>query len=194
MIKQIKMDLESLFKGKPDRLKHVYGVKDKALELGRRFNLDLDKLEVASLLHDITKYYSLSENVEIIRENYDNPDQIFIEFNENILHAFSARIVAQKQYGVTDEDILNAIETHTIGKPAMSIYEKVIFISDYTEVNRTYESCVRVRKLLETNIDLAVYTAIDDSIRFYEKLNSKIPKTAYEARTYYKQIMEVQNG
>ena len=194
MIEQIKTDLEVLYQLKPRRLKHIYGVRDKALELGKRFSLDLDKLECASLLHDITKYYTNEENKALIKEHYSNSEEILKEYNEQILHAFSARIIAKVTYGITDNDILDSIESHTVGKPHMSMYEKVIFISDYTEINRKYDSCVRVREILKENIDLAVFTAIDDSIRFYEELNDMIPKTAYEARDYYKELLEVQHG
>jgi predicted HD superfamily hydrolase involved in NAD metabolism len=187
-------DLELIYQHKPHRLKHVYGVRDQAIKLGLKYNLDLNKLELASLLHDITKYYSLERNVEIIKNHYPNYNEILQEFNEHILHAFSARVVAQKKYFVQDEDILNAIEHHTVGKPNMSMYEKVLFISDYTEINRTYDSCVRVRNILEDDIDKAVYTAISDSIIFYENVGDVIPKTAYQALAFYKKLLEERNG
>lgn len=183
-------DLNVLYKQKQKRLRHIDGVREKSIELGKRFDLDLNKLEIASLLHDVTKYYTTEKNIEIIKNNFDDAETIIKEFNENILHAFSARIVAQKKYFVEDEDILNAIQNHTVGKPAMNMYEKVLFIADYTEKNRTYESCVKVREILETDIDQAVFKAIDDSINFYENINDKIPGIAYEAREYYKKVLE----
>ena len=72
----------------------------------------------------------------------------------------------------------------------MNLYEQILFVSDYIEPNRTYESCVRVRKIAETSLDLATFTAIDDSIKFYEARDGLIPKTAYQAREYYKQLLE----
>ena len=92
-------------------------------------------------------------------------------------------------YNITDDDILNSILNHTIGKEAMTIYEKIIFISDYIEPNRVYESCIKVRKLAFESLDLAVYTAIDDSIKFYEKNGGQVPESAYRARKYYKKVI-----
>lgn len=185
-------DLIDYLKDKPNRLAHVLGVKETALKFGKKFNLDLDKLETASYLHDITKYHTLKQNTLIIKENFENSEDILNEFNEEILHAFSAKALAENKYNITDIDILDPILNHTIGRENMSIYEKVIFISDYTEPSRTYESCIKVREIAKSSIDLAVFTAIDDSIKFYEKLNSKIPQTAYAAREFYKNITEVQ--
>lgn len=190
MMKQIYNDLKIIYKYKPNRLKHIDGVVETALALGRKYNLDLEKLETAALLHDITKYYSPEENIETINSEFKNAEYILKNYNKKILHAFSAVHVAKTVYNITDSDILGSIMNHTIGKPEMSMYEKVIFISDYIEPNRTYESCVKVRKIASDNLDLAVYTAIDDSIRFYERAKSKIPKESYEARTYYKELLE----
>ena len=192
MIKEvIYQDLLKTLKDHPKRLQHVIGVKDTAVKFGIKFNLDLDKLEIASYLHDMTKYYSIEKNMMVIKEKYSDYEKIFEEFNENILHAFSAKVLAKNKYLITDTDILDAIENHTIGRPDMNIYEKVIFISDYIEPLITYESCVKVRAIAKESLDLAVFTAVDDSIKFYEKLNSKIPQTAYAARDFYKKLMEV---
>lgn len=194
MIDVIKKDLEKIYKNKPNRLKHVYGVLDTALSLGKRFDLDLDKLTYAALLHDITKYYDNKKQEEIIRNNYKNYQRILEEFNSQILHSFTAVIYAKEVYNIVDDEILNSISSHTVGRPNMSRYEEIVFISDYIEPNRTYDSCIKVRKIANQNLQLAVYTAIDDSIKYYEKEHSKIPKQAYDAREFYEQLLEENHG
>jgi ribosome silencing factor RsfS/YbeB/iojap len=183
-------DLLKIYKDKPQRLNHVLGVRDTAIELGKLHGCDLKKLEIAALLHDITKYESLEIHRKLIKSYYSNAEEILHEYNPKILHAFSAVVVAKNKYGVQDNLILNAIQNHTVGRKAMSIYSKIIFIADYIEPNRTYDSCKKVRKIAYENLDLAVYTAINDSILFFEKLHEKIPKTAYEARKYYYEQLE----
>ena len=186
-------DLLVELKDKPNRLNHVLGVRDTAIEFGKKYNLDLEKLEIAALLHDITKYYTLKQNKEIIDKHFEETERIYKYYNDKILHAFSAYVLAKEKYNIKSGEILNSILNHTIGRPNMSMYEKVIFISDYTEPNRTYESCVKVRKIAIKNIDEAVFTAIDDSIKFYEALGELIPLTAYEARYFYRKLLEVQH-
>jgi predicted HD superfamily hydrolase involved in NAD metabolism len=191
MIKgKIEQDLQQVYKNKPHRLQHVYGVVNMAVTLGKRHQCDIEKLELAALLHDITKYYSTEEHCTLIESYFPNSTYIIKEFNTNILHAFSAVVVANRTYGITDPFILGAIEHHTIGKPAMNIYEQILFVSDYIEPNRVYESCQRVRDIAFKSLDLATYTAIDDSITHYEQENGHIPHVAYQARDYYKQKLE----
>ena len=150
-------------------------------------------MEITAFLHDITKYYSKEDNVSIIDSYFPETEFIYDEYNDNILHAFSAYILAKRKYGVKDGEILNSILNHTVGRPNMSMYEKVIFISDYIEPNRTYSSCVKVREIVKESLDLAVFTAIDDSITFYEARKSKIPLIAFEARHFYRKLLEVKN-
>ena len=190
---EIRKDIENELMDFPKRLKHVYGVRDTALIMGAKYNLDLEILEIAALLHDITKYYSKEDNAKVIDSYFPETDFIYEDYNDNILHAFSAYIIAKRKYGINNGEVLNSILNHTVGRPKMSIYEKVIFISDYIEPNRTYESCVKVREIAEESLDLAVFTAINDSIIFYEKLNDKIPMLAFEARHYYRNLLEVKN-
>ena len=190
---QIIKDLKNELMDFPERLAHVYGVRDTALKLGEKYNLNLDILEITAFLHDITKYYSKEDNVSIIDSYFPETELIYDEYNDNILHAFSAYILAKRKYGVKDGEILNSILNHTVGRPNMSMYEKVIFISDYIEPNRTYSSCVKVREIVKESLDLAVFTAIDDSITFYEARKSKIPLIAFEARHFYRKLLEVKN-
>lgn len=196
MIEQIIKDVTKIYQavGKEKRLHHVLGVRDTALQLGKLHGCALEKLEIASLLHDITKYQPYEYHKKIIEENFQNSTKILQEHNKQILHAFSARIYAMDKYNIKDEDILGAIENHTVGKDNMSIYEQIVFISDYIEPNRTYDSCVKVRNIAFENLDLATYTAIDDSIVYYENIKALVPSTCYKAREYYKQLLEVQHG
>lgn len=193
ILSEIRNELENVLINHPKRLKHVYGVRDTALELGKKYNLDLEVLEIAALLHDVTKYYSKIENMRIIDNYFPETEFIYNEYNDNLLHAFSAYVLAKKKYGIKNGEILNSILNHTVGRPNMSMYEKVIFISDYIEPNRTYKSCVKVRNIVKKSLDLAIFTAIDDSIIFYEKEQSKIPLIAFEARHYYRNILEVKH-
>lgn len=188
MLKQIKSDLEKIYQDHPRRLAHIKGVAETAIKLGKQHHIDIEKLEIAALLHDITKYYTLEENKEIIIKNYDNHEEIIKEFNEKILHSFTARIIAQERYHIKDIDILDSILYHTIGKEKMTLYEQIIFISDYTEPNRTYESCVKVREIAFEDLDKATYQAIHDYIIYHEKHNQYIPKQARNAYKYYKEV------
>ncbi|GEM_PF-456688 len=184
MIEKIRKDLKTIFKDDPNRLAHIEGVEKTALYFQKKFDLDRDKIITACLLHDITKNKPREYHETIIKDAYGTA--IFNTYTPPLYHAFSAAFVAKEEYGVTDKDVLSAIENHTVGKPAMTLFEKVIFISDYIEPTRPYKASKQVRKLAFQDIDLAVFTAIDKSIRLFESEEGSVPEIAYQAREYYK--------
>ncbi len=184
MLETIKADVIKIYRHRVDRLNHVFGVRDMALKLGKIYGEDLEKIRIVALLHDYTKYESRAYHEALIRQHYH--ERIIQEYSKPLYHGFSAAVIAKEQYGITDQDMLRAIESHTVGRPNMSRLEKIIFISDYIELNRMYPSCVKAREIAFNNIDLAIYEAINDSINLYERNGGFIPKIAYDARDYYK--------
>ena len=62
-----------------------------------------------------------------------------------------AEIVKEK-YGF-NEDIINAIKYHTTGRANMSILEKIIFLADATEENRTYKELNNLVEMIKKDID-----------------------------------------
>ncbi len=185
MIERIHQDLMETFKDDPGRLKHIFGVKETALKLAQNIpNIDQDKLIIAAYLHDITKGKSQKYHQDMITSYFSN--DILKAYTPPLYHAFSAAAYAQATYDIKDDTILDAIKHHTVGRPAMPLIEKIIFISDYIEPNRPYKVCQEVREIAFQDIDLAVYHAINNSINLFSEEKHIIPKIAYAARDYYK--------
>lgn len=190
MIGKIKTDLENRYKKHSHRLDHVLGVAETAMDLGERIGLDPEKLLIAALLHDITKYESDEYHQEKIKEYFSNSEEILNEYSEKLWHTFSAYVYAIEEYQIEDTDILEAILHHAIGAPAMNPYAEVIFLSDYIEPNRTYSSCVKVRQIANESIVKAIYVAMNDTIIYHQEEGESIPSIALEARDYYQMKQE----
>ena len=75
--------------------------------------------------------------------------------------------MAREEYGVTDEEILDAIYYHTIGRSKISPLSKIVYMADMLEVNRDKEfSWVpAVRKKAEKDLDGALLEIIDHTLR-----------------------------
>jgi predicted HD superfamily hydrolase involved in NAD metabolism len=149
-----------------------------------------EKILIAALLHDITKYEDNAYHQEKIKQYFSNSDDILTQYSEKLWHTFSAYAYAIEEYHIEDSDILEAVLYHAIGAPAMNPYAEVIFLSDYIEPNRTYASCVKVRKIAEKSIPQAIYEAMNDTIIYHQQEGETIPKIALEARDYYHKKLE----
>ena len=119
----------------PMRYEHSLGVAYTAMALAMRYEYDLDRAEVAGLLHDCAKYYSDGEIIKKCRKHEIPLSEAEIQAPA-VLHAKYGAWMAQHRYGVSDPEILSAIRWHTTGKAEMSLLDKIIYIADYIEPRR----------------------------------------------------------
>ena len=95
-----------------------------------------------------------------------------------VWHGYAASVLCQTQWGVTDPEILSAIECHTTGKQNMSLLDKIIYMADMTSAERDYPGVEALRAEEMQNLDLALCHALEQSIAFVrEKGNPLDPDT-----------------
>ena len=166
-----------------NRYNHSIRVRDTAVELARRFNCHIDKAIIAGLLHDCGKFYDKDYLLKQAFEFGIISDESYIT-NRHIIHAPLGAIIAKKEYGVDDKEILDAIRYHTTGRKNMSLLEKIIYIADYIEPKRDFNGVEEVRKLSKKNIDAAMLKALDDSILHLIYTGRSIHVDTLNARNY----------
>ena len=126
------------------RYRHTEGVIYTAVRLAERYGADPEKAEIAALFHDACKNLDIEEMNTLVEE-YQLGDY-YID-KPQLAHSKLAAAILKAKFGVEDEDILNAVSYHTTGRADMSLLEKIIFVSDATEPNRTYDDAERLNAL-----------------------------------------------
>ena len=120
---------EYISNNKENTLKHVEQVSDTAVWLAQIHNLDVVKVRLAALLHDISAIMSPRKMYEIVTSRNLEIDPAEEKYNF-LLHQRVSKIMARECFDIDDSDILNAIECHTTLKKNANMYDKVIFIAD----------------------------------------------------------------
>ena len=126
------------------RYKHTINVKKMAVKLAKRYGADEEKAALAALLHDSAKELPKAEILQIFADN------AIIAKNAAkrpapVWHGYAASVLCQTQWGVTDPEILSAIECHTTGKQNMSLLDKIIYMADMTSAERDYPGVEALR-------------------------------------------------
>ncbi len=137
-----------------ERYIHSIGTMEKAMELAQEFGCDVEKAQVAALLHDCAKCIPDNE-LEKFKDNFEECEKL----SPKTWHAPVGVFIAKNDYGVSDEEILSSIRWHTIGKKDMTDFEKIIFLADKIE-NRTRE--FKFREKIEKALDKR--SCLDDAI------------------------------
>ncbi len=150
-----------------ERFSHSVGTAKMAETLALQFAQDAEKAKLAGLLHDCAKEIPYEKAVQIIKENNINIDEDEIK-SRKIIHAPMSAYLAQKEFGVTDEEILNAIRYHTIGRIGMTDFEKIVFLADKIELNTRTEPCFE-----QLRVELKNTSSLDKTLLLCSKMTIK---------------------
>ena len=161
-IKSIKKELNSR---NDFRKKHTEAVVKVAVNMAKRYEIDITKVRIAALLHDYARNFSNKELIKIVKNNNIEIDDWEKEL-PNLLHSPVGAFLAKKEFKIEDKEILNAIRYHTIGRPDMSLIEKIIFIADIIEPNRDFPGVNLIREKVKVDIDKAVILVCDFTIKY----------------------------
>lgn len=154
---------------------HTLGTAECAKELAEKFNLDREKAYLAGLLHDCAKCFSNEKLLDIIHQHLNVEECEML--NYKTLHAPVSAYIAEKEFNVTDKEILSAIRWHTLGKLDMTDFEKIVFIADKIEPNtRDKEYSDKIRALLDepNGINKALLKCYKETIKSLVKRDLKI--------------------
>ncbi len=144
------------------RWRHTEGVMQSAVLLAKRYGADPIKADLAAILHDVAKYWSTERQEQLLREKALN-DELLL-YDKPLWHAEIGAYVAQTEYGIDDEEVLNAIRYHTSGRVGMTLLEKIICLADYIEPGRDYPGVDHIRRLAETSVEAALVAGFDSTI------------------------------
>lgn len=180
---ELKKDLDE------SRYEHTLGVMYTSASLAMCYGGDMTDALVAGLLHDCAKCIPNAEKLRMCEENQIQVSEVEKK-NPSLLHAKLGAYIAAKKYQIEDEDILNAIASHTTGRPEMSLLEKIVYIADYMEPGRKeLPNMADVRKLAYENIDECLYRILKDSLVYLKCRDMAIDPMTEKTYLYYKDIL-----
>ena len=176
--------LETVVTGllKPNRVAHVLGCRDTAVELARRWGADGTDAARAGMLHDITKALDGELQLTLCREYGILLDAFFTK-NPKTLHALTGALVAQRIFG-ENAAVVGAIRSHTTGKANMTTLDKIIYVADYMEPNRDFPGVETLRQLAFTDLDGALKLGLTMTLELLKKQGSDISPESQEALAY----------
>lgn len=174
----------------PKRFAHTQEVAQLSRKMAKCYGINKEKAYLAGLLHDVAKNFDDEEKLKLYEEYGLKQDTIILKQPE-LAHSFLGAVIAENEFLVNDEDILNAIRYHTTGRKNMSMLEKIVYLADMTEpTRRSFPQLEEIRQLLFTDIDKALTLALKSSIDFCKSKEVIIHPLSLEAYEYYNNILK----
>ena len=173
-----------------NRYHHTLGVMYTSASMAMRYDVDVQKALYAGLLHDCAKCIPSDKKIRLC-EKYGLPVSSVEKENPSLLHARLGAYLAHEKYGVKDEEIIYAIESHTTGRPGRSMLEKIVYIADYIEPNREkFDGLEEARRLAYLDLDMAMKYILESTIAFVKERGRLLHPLSLEALEYYKHCVE----
>ncbi len=177
---EIPFAAEALQLEKPERRAHSLRVAELAAARAVKLGISEKKAITAALFHDCAK--NLSQN-DVRLEGFVSPTE-WGEVPSPVWHQFAGAYLAERAFGVTDGEVLDAIRYHTSARPNMGELEKLVFLADMLEEARRYEGVDELRALFwQENLDECLQKALYESLAFIEKKGGEVyplTRAAYE--------------
>jgi predicted HD superfamily hydrolase involved in NAD metabolism len=177
---------------KESRYRHSMGVEKMAVKLAELHGADAEKAAFAGRYHDLAKNFD-TETMDAYIRKYDLPE--YLLGNNALAHSKVGAAILEHEFGVTDEQILDAVRYHTTARKDMTLLEELIFVADVVEDNRTYSDLDYYQDLAYRDLDRACLEILDYTIGDLTAKGKVTDRDTLEARDWvFNKIKETKNG
>lgn len=168
-----------------NRAEHIYSVANTCVNLSKIYDVDENMAFMAGILHDISKEKDYSWHEKKLGDKILKYDLVA---KKPVWHAYTAHLVYEELNVFVSEEVKQAIMDHVEGNEHASDLSKILFIADFIEPNRTYEVCIRARKVINLPLDVAYATIVVVSYEYLQSNNIKVSNKGIDCYNKYKKI------
>lgn len=167
------------------RVRHIRGTEEEAVRLAKRWGANEDYARRAGILHDCTKYLAGEEHIAIC-EKYGVPLDELERRAVKLLHSKTGACIARHIFGEPDE-VYEAIFWHTTAKEDMTTLEKILYVADYMEPNRSFDGVERLRELAYSDLDRALLLGVETTIQEMKDRSLPVHRSTLRAQTWLRE-------
>lgn len=134
-----------------------------------------DKAFTAAILHDSAKPYSPMFPPSFYPEGTPTP----------VCHQYDGAVRAREFYGLSDEEVLDAIRYHTTAKENMSATGKLVYLADKLEKGRKYPGIDELRAAASRGLDEGVAAVLKHTVDYLVSRGETPDSLTYKAFEWY---------
>jgi predicted HD superfamily hydrolase involved in NAD metabolism len=166
---------------KQSRYDHSLRVQDMAVRLAEHYGADINKASFAGRYHDIAKCLDRDKMDEYIKL-YGLPEELI--GNPALAHSKVGAAILENEYGVTDEEILDAVRYHTTARAGMTLLDEIIYVADVVEDGRTYPDLKYYQDLAFSDLDQCTLEILEYTIGDVTAKGRALDTDTSEARDF----------
>ena len=167
------------------RWQHTLSCMEYATDLAIRFGLDIPRIRLAALLHDLFRDIDLSEAGEYAAKLGYAADAHELA-NPVLLHGPIAALWVEEHLHIEDAEILEAIRYHTTGAEGLRPLGVILYIADGLEPLRDFQAARRLRcDLVRLPLQAAALMTLEHNLEY---LTSRGIPISPKSSAWYRQL------
>lgn len=171
---------------KQPRYEHCIRVAQMTATLCRLHGEDEEKGYLAGIAHDMCREMS-DESLKKITAfdglNYSELEQK----KPSVLHGRAAACVLKKDFGIIDENVIQAVQNHTSGKANLCVLGQLLFVADKIEPDRPQSTPEYRKRLFSLSRIELVISVIEENIEY---LKNKGKILSYESQCFLESLKQ----
>lgn len=153
---------------KYERYEHSERVAETAMIMCDMFGVDPKKGYIAGLAHDICK--DMSSEMLLSLASHDNQPITPVEKKKpSLLHGRAAAVILQRDFGLDDMDIIQAVSRHVLGGASMCPLAKIVFAADKIEPGRDWSTREYREKVFNLSLNEICLFVVDQNNEYLRK-------------------------
>ena len=152
-----------------ERFNHSLQVAHLAYKIALNNHKDVEKAYIAGIFHDIGKDVPEDEKVAIMDRSFRR----YKDLPKFSFHQFVGAHIANNEFEINDESILNAIKFHATGNSNMDWLAKIVYAADKIEPTRGYDSSDLIKAMMD-DYETGFVTVLEANKEFLENHRGNI--------------------
>lgn len=153
---------------KYERYEHSERVAETAMIMCDMFGVDPKKGYIAGLAHDICK--DMNSEMLLSLASHDNQPITPVEKKKpSLLHGRAAAVILQRDFGLDDMDIIQAVSRHVLGGASMCPLAKIVFAADKIEPGRDWSTREYREKVFNLSLNEICLFVVDQNNEYLRK-------------------------
>ncbi|MBI4652608.1 bis(5'-nucleosyl)-tetraphosphatase (symmetrical) YqeK, partial [Candidatus Desantisbacteria bacterium] len=159
------LEVQRWLKERMDENLYIHSISSAELagEIAKKYGASEEKAQLACLIHDCAKPYTIKDQLGFAKSFNIQLDEIE-KNNPSLLHALIGPEIFEKTFGVIHPSVKRAVRLHTTGDANMELLDKVVYVADSLEMNRHYPGLVQIREKVRWDIDSALFLVLQHKI------------------------------
>lgn len=154
------------------RYEHSVRTAQMCRKLCQHYGVDEERGYLCGIAHDMCKKMD-DELLMSLASKDGNPISELEKEKPALLHGRAAAVKIQSDFGITDEEIIQAIANHTLGGENLCDLAKLLFVADKIEPGREHVTEQYLERLFALSLNEMVYTVVSESCEYLSKKGKK---------------------